>query len=141
MRTLKSALLVGLGCLLFAGAAFATINTGDRAGRWILGGLQVGTNATIGTASNLTTRMLAPVGQVIDFASATITSVDSSAITVTGAQVGDPCFVGAPTTIAANTSFTCYVSAADTVKIRYGPMGTAADPPSGTYFVRVISNQ
>ena len=78
---------------------------------------------------------------VIDFASSTIVCTDSSAITVTGALAGDPCFVGPPAAIANNSSFTCYVSAADAVKVRHCPAGTAIDPASATYFVRVVSGQ
>lgn len=46
-----------------------------------------------------------------------VTCLDTST-TVTGAAIGDTCTVGLPATPAANVSFTCYVSAADTVQIR-----------------------
>lgn len=132
--------LIALASLV-AFAAPANVNM-DGNVRWMKLGFWVMPPSIGGqtVAANKVTRMLG-TSSVQDFASATITCVDSAGITLTGAQAGDPCFVGAPTTIAANTSFTCYVSAADTVKIRYCPAGTAADPPSGTYFVRVISSQ
>lgn len=90
------------------------------------------------------TRVLAG-SATIDFATATIVCRDSSAITVIGAQVNDPCFVGMPATLTAggtglHESFTCYVSAADAVKVRACAAGTADDPPSVVYEVRVISN-
>lgn len=91
-------------------------------------------------SANKITRALG-ASATIDFASATTTTVDSAAITVTGARVGDPCFVGPPAAVVVNASFTCIVTAADTVKVRFTPAGTAADPLSGTYFVRVLSNQ
>lgn len=78
---------------------------------------------------------------VVDFASRTITCEDSTAITVTGAVVGDACHVGTPAAPAVNSTFTCYVSAADAVRVRHCPAGTASDPASATYFVRVISAQ
>lgn len=79
----------------------------------------------------------------IDFASATTTCADSTAITVTGAAVGDPCAVGydGATVNAANSSFSCYVSAADAVKVRHCAAGTASDPTSATFRVRVISSR
>ena len=102
-----------------------------------IGGQASGTNAT----ANRVTRALG-FSAVIDFASTTITCNDSNAITVTGAQAGDPCFVGPPTSGGStNASYTCYVSAADTVKVRHCAAGTADDPASATFFGRVISSQ
>lgn len=92
------------------------------------------------SSSNRVTNMLS--GSIThDFASQTITCADSANITVTGAQVGDPCFVGPPAAPVANTQYTCYVSAADTVVVRFCPAGTAANPANVEYKVRVISNQ
>lgn len=76
----------------------------------------------------------------IDFASSTITCVDSSAQTLTGARTGDICIVSPPSGSTANTSFSCRVSASDAVVVRYCPAGTAADPASGSYNVMVLSN-
>lgn len=110
---------------------------------WYKGGFFVGPRLTAATAGNRVTRMLA--GSIaFDFASVTITCEDSTGITVTGAAVNDPCFVGPPTTISGagtglHSSFTCYVSAADTVKVRHCAAGTADNPASATYTVRVIS--
>lgn len=98
------------------------------------------------TTANKVTRMLS-ASATIDVATATAACNDSAAVTVVGAQVGDPCFVGAPTTITGagtglSSSFTCYVSAADAVKLRHCPVGTAVDDPaSATWFFRVISQQ
>lgn len=106
---------------------------------WFKAGIFVGTTAPA-VAGNKVTKMLGN-SATIDFVSGTIVCTDSAAITVTGAVAGDPCFVGAPTTAAANSTFTCYVSAADAVKVRHCPAGSAIDPASATYFVRVISSQ
>ncbi len=67
----------------------------------------------------------------VDFASTTVGVVESSAITVTGAEVGDDCIVGVPTAAGAlKARYECYVSAADAVKIKFTPlaetMGTTA---------------
>lgn len=76
---------------------------------------------------------------VIDFANQAIAgSEDSANITVTGAATGDTCVVGIPVAAAndVDSAFTCYVSAADTVKVRHNAVA-AADPGSGTFRVSV----
>lgn len=108
------------------------------------GGLWSGAKG-IKTAGNKVTEMLA--GSLdFDFAAATITCEDSPDITVTGAQLGDPCMVGFDKA-AVNTSdagihssFQCYAFA-DTVKIRHCAAGTATNPPDAGYRVRVIGNR
>lgn len=63
----------------------------------------------------------------IDFSSAQAGTALSSSITVTGAKAGDPCFVGVPTAAAAlKAVFSCYVDAADSVKVSFAPADTAA---------------
>jgi hypothetical protein len=90
-------------------------------------------------AGNRVTNVLA--GSIThDFASQTITCVDSASITVTGALVGDPCFVGSAVA-PGNANFTCYVSATNTVLVHFCPAGTAVDPASQLFRVRVISSQ
>ena len=142
MKSLKVWSALALVTLLSM-VAFAAPNINiDGNVRWLRAGFWV-MPQTIGgqtVAANKVTRMLG-ASSVIDFAAATITTVDSTAIAVTGAQVGDPCFVGPPAAVVVNASFTCIVTAADQVKVRFTPAGTAADPLSGTYFVRVISSQ
>lgn len=139
---MKTKLLLGLAALVSLVAVAAPNINIDGNARWMRAGFWV-MPQTIGgqtVAANKVTRMLG-ASATIDFAAATITTVDSSAITVTGAQVGDPCFVGPPAAVVVNASFTCLVTAADAVKVRFTPAGTAADPLSGTYFVRVVSSQ
>lgn len=67
------------------------------------------------------------------------TCKDSAAITATGAALLDGCVVGPNATAAAkNVTFTCYVSAADAVKIKVCNQTTTAitDFASGSYTVR-----
>jgi hypothetical protein len=90
--------------------------------------------------ANRITRSLAG-SATIDFVAGTIICTDSAAITVTGARTGDACDVGLPAAPAANSSFTCFVSASDAVKVRHCPAGTAIDPASAVYNVRITSNQ
>lgn len=92
----------------------------------------------IGAAGNAITASFSATS-VIDFAATTSTTLDSSGITVTGAAVGAPCIVGVPVAAAVTgASFTCYVSATDTVKIRFMAQGAAIDPASGTFTVRTF---
>lgn len=97
------------------------------------------------TTANKVTRMLS-ASATIDVATVTAQCNDSAGTTIVGAQVGDPCFVGMPTSLTgANTgrdaTFTCWVSAADTVKLRHCPVGVGADDPaSAVYYFRVISS-
>jgi hypothetical protein len=109
---------------------------------WFQAGIYVApaTAFPLSDTQNKVTKMLGG-SATIDFASQTITC-NTSNITVTGAATGDPCFVGPPSTGgAANSSFTCYVSAANTVTVKHCLAGTASDPASATFNVRVISNQ
>lgn len=72
--------------------------------------------------ANRVTRALG-ASATIDFSSSTVAPALSSSITVTGAQVGDPCFVGVPSAAAAlQAEFSCFVSATDTVKVQFTPM-------------------
>jgi hypothetical protein len=128
---------VVLGTIAFAATQFTRIFNLQVQGKSLFG--------TTTETSNVVTRVLG--GSIaFDFASVTITCEDSTGITVTGALAGDACFVGPPTTISGagtglHSSFTCYVSAADTVKVRHCAAGTADNPASATYYVRVISAQ
>lgn len=136
MKTRYLIILGVVGALAFAAAPLSI----DTIGRWVQGPLYVAPKSIGATSTNAVTRMLAG-SETVDFASATITCVDSTGHTVTGAQVGDGCIVGAPAAATANANFTCYVSAADTVKVRFCPAGTAANPAEATYKTRLISNQ
>lgn len=138
--------------VLTAGAAFAIqqldISRSPRLQQFI-SGVVIGPESVNPSDARLNanriTRTLSG-SATINFASATITCEDSSAITVLGARTGDPCFVGIPSTLTAggtglHHSFTCYVSATNAVKVRACAVGTADDPGSVTYNVRVLSNQ
>lgn len=94
-------------------------------------GLYVGPNAAVGSrvwdsTTNKVTRILAGTA-TIDFASTRVGVVESSGITVTGAQANDECVVGVPAAAGAlKARFECYVSAADTVKVKFTPMDFSA---------------
>lgn len=57
-------------------------------------------------------------------------------ISVTGAALGDTCSIGVPhASVTADTIFTCWVSAADTVTVRALRMAGTPDPADGTFRV------
>ena len=90
---------------------------------WFNNGLYVGPNnpSPIKDTKNKVTRLLAG-SATVDFASATVGRIESTGITVTGARANDECTVGENATAGAlKADFSCYVSAADTVKIRFEP--------------------
>lgn len=102
------------------------------------------------TATATELNYVAGVPGSLDYFAATLTTnfqgiaasdcKDSGAITVTGAAAGDPCSLGVNATAGAlDITFTCYVSAADAVKIHVCNE-TASDitgMASGAYKVRV----
>ena len=77
----------------------------------------------------------------LDFAStAAQTSTDLTIVNVTGAADGDIVSVGMPNASTnANSCFTAWVSAANTVTVRFNNYSAAAiDPASGTFKIRVL---
>lgn len=133
----RISLLGFLGVLLLALVAVAAVPTTVQRGKWsFMAGVGIGSDVS----TNRISKALAGSG-TIDFASQTITC-NTGTVTVTGAVANDVCFVSPGTTGgAANSSFSCYVSAADTVTVKHCPAGTASDPASQTYYVRVFSAQ
>lgn len=75
----------------------------------------------------------------LDFPSTAAQTESALTVTVTGAADGDACDVGAPNAAASSGgSFMCYVSAANTVTVRFSnPTAGAIDPASATFRVAV----
>jgi hypothetical protein len=82
-------------------------------------------------------RMLTLTG-IRDFPSTAAGAVSDLTISsVTGAEVGDACIVGVPNgSVTATATYWCWVSATNTVTIRFSPKATE-DPASGTFRVTV----
>lgn len=81
-----------------------------------------------GTEANAITEVLAgpAAGTTIDFTTLASGVQFSSAITVTGATVGDVCEVGAPAAASAlKATFSCVVTATNEVKVIFEPKDTA----------------
>lgn len=72
---------------------------------------------------------------VLDFSSTSAQTSSDLTITVTGAADGDAVYIGVPNgSVAANTCFTGWVSATNTVTIRFNNYSSGAiDPASGTF--------
>ena len=138
---MKRALPIFLLLLAFAGVAFAASSATVQRTPWVfLAPLYVGSTGDV-TAGNKVSKLLG-ASSSIDFGGVTDSCEDSSGITVTGAAAGDVCSVGAPSTMPSATSWiTCYVSAANTVKVRHCSHGASGNPAAQTYYVRVISSQ
>lgn len=104
-------------------------------------------NGDVKASGSLTIGGGSPVARILD-ATATLdfpsTNDDEGsdlAITLTGASIGDVVMLGTPSgSVLANTGYTAWVSAADTVTIRFNNYGggAGADPASGTFRVKVM---
>jgi len=85
-------------------------------------GVYIGPDSVLNVQANKVTRAYGKSG-TIDFTSTTVGRAESSGITVYGARTGDPCFVGVPAAAGALAAqYSCYVSAADTVKVVFAPL-------------------
>ena len=75
---------------------------------------------------------------LIDFAQATATTVTDVTKTIPGARLGDEVVIGVPNaSLTATATFWGWVSAANTVTIRYSPKATE-NPASGVFHITVI---
>ena len=98
----------------------------------------VGTSLSLGAGTRLV-RILAGSASLNFGNTAAQTSADLT-ITVTGAQPGDMLALGVPNgSVNANSCFTAWVSAADTVTVRFNNYSAGAiDPASGTFTALVF---
>jgi hypothetical protein len=97
---------------------------------------------TIGASGTAIASVISATG-TLDFPSTNAHSASALTITVTGAAVGDVVALGIPTeAIGTNGVFFGYVSAADTVTVRFcnTDSGPAVDPASGTFRATVIKH-
>ncbi|HPS16757.1 MAG TPA: hypothetical protein PKY41_06000, partial [Bacteroidales bacterium] len=106
--------------------------------------------ATAGTKGNLlvsdgtnfvSTPLLLSASAALDFPKTDKLSSSDLTITVTGATVGDVVAIGVPNSAAiANTCYTAWVSAANTVTVRFNNYNnnTAQDPAYDTFKVTII---
>lgn len=109
---------------LVAGIAWAAVGPTniDNGGRWSKSGIWIGTSTTETAVQAHRQAKRLGGSATIDFTSQAIGSQDSSNITVTGAAVGDLCTVSAPAAASAlKATFNCYVTATDTVVVRFTP--------------------
>lgn len=79
----------------------------------------------------------------LNFPSTAAGNTSDLTITLTGAVAGEPVILGIdPASVVANTQYTAWVSATNTVTVRFGNLEllTAHDPASGTFKVAIIKN-
>lgn len=145
---MKTKLKYLLAAVLFGAVAFAATEPVDRwTGRnpvQFIKGTYTHPESIIVNTSNKVTRSLGG-SATIDFTVQSVGRQESSGITVTGAQAGDPCAVGVPTAAGALAAeFTCYVSAANTVKVVFAPKseqsGTSAALNGASPSVITVTN-
>jgi hypothetical protein len=76
----------------------------------------------------------------LDFASTAAQNSSDLTITITGAALGDVVEIGAPNgSILSNSSYTAWVSATDTIKVRFNNYSSGAqDPASGTFRATIV---
>lgn len=130
----------GFGGMSIGGGLGATITSNFSSnGNVAADGIVQGkTGVTIGTTGTAIADSYA-AASTIDFASTSDDTRDSSNITVTGAAVGDACEVGVPVAAqVSGASFTCLVTATDTVVVRLSACKAAVDPASGSFTVRTF---
>jgi hypothetical protein len=92
-------------------------------------------NKTFETVGNIKTG-----SATLDFGNTSAQNSSDLTITVTGASDGDVVSLGVPNaSVNANTCFTAWVSATDTVTVRFNNYSSAAvDPASGTFKIKVF---
>jgi hypothetical protein len=103
--------------------------------------LAIGTDGkTMIGAGSTPLKKLLSVTATLDFGSTAAQTSTDLTVSVTGAAVGDSVSLGLPAAPPANTCFTGWVSAANTVTVRLDNFSAGAvDPPSGLYRVTIHS--
>lgn len=108
----------------------------DRVGTFLVNGTFAATTGSLSLNRGAPTLT---AFATLDFASTLATAATDLTITVAGAALGDVVSIGVPNgSVTATAHFFGWVSAANTVKIRFSPKATE-DPASGVY--KVIVNK
>ena len=81
-----------------------------------------------------------PTAATLDFSSTSAQTCSALTATVTGSSDGDPCSLGVPNVSnVGNGNFSCFVSAANTVTVKFcNPSAGALDPASGSFKITVF---
>jgi len=123
---------------IIRGAASQTANLQDwqNSAGTVLAKVDSAGGVTIGSGT-LITKVLSATA-TLDFPSTIAGAVADLTIALTGAALGDTVSLGVPNgAMTATADFFGWVSAADTVTVRYSPKATE-DPASGTFRVTII---
>lgn len=117
--------------------------TALQAGAILTGAIYEAVYDSTASAFLITSRLVGPqyltATSALDFANTSAQSSTDLTVTVPGAASGDPVTLGVPNgSVNANSCFTAWVSAADTVTVRFNNYSSGAiDPASGTFRVTV----
>lgn len=97
-------------------------------------------NITIGGASGTPVTLIRSATGVLDFGNTVAQTSTDLTIALTGAVLGDCVILGVPNAaVNANSDYTAWVSAADTVTVRFNNYSSGAiDPASATFRVSII---
>ncbi len=95
-------------------------------------------SGNVNVQGNLTAGNILRASAALNFPSTAATAVSTLTITVTGADVGDPVFLGVPNgSVTTTSTYWAWVSAANTVSVRFSPKATE-DPASADFTVVVF---
>lgn len=152
---MKKAIVITLAALTVCIAGVAVAVPAERVDmvlsvmpQWFRSGIYVSGARIEPVKRNKVTKILANTA-IYDFGGLSTVELgtpcaDSDAITVTGAGFGDTCSMGLDQVISDYASLSCFVSAANAVKVRacaFQTDGGEVDLPDASYTVRVISSQ
>ena len=132
-----NATAIGSGAVVTADNAIqlgnGSVTTVNTSGNIVTSG-----SVTIGSGQAIQTVLSASA--TLDFPSTAAGSNSDLTITVNGAAVGDPVFLGTPAVNPTSTCYTAWVSVANTVTVRFNDYQAAGliDPGSGTFRVAVF---
>lgn len=140
--------------LFVGGYALAAVYSNQDVPWNFRGGVYVAPVTVAATSSNKVTRML---GATFDYdfpsiAPQYVMASTGKTLTLTGAKLGDPCFLGVAAATPSDAGsayirqavYTCATVADNLIELRAGNFGGdagALDPPDAGFNVRVISNQ
>lgn len=142
MKTKTKMLLLALGVIAIAATAWAA-DIDEKLQLRVISRLWVGGNRAQLTSANGITKSIG-ARTLYNFPDLVQHCKYSWPVTMTGAGVGDPCFVGADVVPPENYSVGCIVTAADTAKVfacATQADGGAVDPADSGYYLRVLSSQ
>jgi hypothetical protein len=114
------------------GAGVNVVEVGTSAS--VDGGVKIGPNINTAAIKGILTSTA-----TLDFPNTAISTCSELTMTVPGAGTSDPVSIGAPSgSVPTGGNFFAWVSATDTVSVRFCADGTSRDPASGSFRATVM---